>query len=129
MAGAMTVIQTLVPEKLTSHHVNGKPTGPFRKANAFERNVALEYKSVSFPFHLSRFTKVQSARGVSGAIQVLSSRVAEIYSLGVDDGTSTFLGHVVYDSSIRSRRRDGVKRPAHEAIMLCSNRIELINTI
>jgi hypothetical protein len=85
MTCAMSVVETKGPEILSRQSVQSKTTNTLGKLDPLERNVALEDQSIRFALHLSRLSKVQGSRGVSGSIQELSTRVAEINSIGIND--------------------------------------------
>src|SRR5215472_3982539 len=95
MACSMTVVQTLGPKKLPSQRVEGEATDTFWKFDLLKSNVAFQNKRVCFAFHLCRFAKVKGSCSVGCAVQILSSRIAEIDCLWINNGTAAPLWLVV----------------------------------
>lgn len=68
---------------------------------------------------------MQRARRVGRAVEVLSSRVAQVDLVNVDDGAGLLVRAVVDNRSVGTSRRDGVKRQALEVLALLPEVLEL----
>ena len=115
---AMPIVQPFLPQKLAGKSVQGEAARALGKDRSVECDVSLQYQGISFPFHLRGFPEVHGSSRIGRPVVVLPTRVTEIHRFGIDDRTVADLWLIVYDSSIRPGRGDGVEGESREVFAL-----------
>ena len=113
----MPVIQTLLPQKLPSQRVQREPSGSFREDDFVESNHALQNQRIGFLLHGRGFPEMQSTGGVSGSVQILGPRIAEIDRLWINNGAVPWFRFVVNDCGVGSGGGNRVKGQADEVFV------------
>lgn len=129
MARSVEEIQAFLPQVLARQNINGKATGSLGEDCHINSNGSLQDKSESSLLKLGGGTEMESSRGVSGSIVVLTAGVTEVDGLGIDDRTASLLRLVVNDGTVRSSGGDGIKRKTSEQLVLGANLLELVSTV
>ena len=100
MSGPMPIIQTFLPEKLPGERVQSEPTGSFGEDGFVKSDDAFEDQRVCSLLHVRRFSEMQGSGRVSGSIQVLRARIAEVDRLRINDGAVAWFRLVVNDCRV-----------------------------
>lgn len=129
VSSPVEIVKTLLPQKLAGQDINGKATGAFGEHGGVNADEPLQHKRESALLELSRLAEVMRSGGVGCSIQILTARVAEVDGRGVDDGTASFLGLIMDNSSVGARGRDGRERKTSEKLALGADLLQLVRPI
>jgi hypothetical protein len=122
VAGAVAVVEAVLPQVLARQGVDGEARGALGEADALEGDVALEDEGVGLALLRGGRAEVQGAGCVGGAVEVLRAGVAEVDFGWIDDGAVARLGFVVDYGCVGAGGGDGVKGEAGELVVLALRR-------
>jgi len=104
VTGSVTEVETVGPESTTSKDIQKVSRSSIGEDSRVNGNVTLENASEAALFISSGGLEVQCTGHISGSINVLSTRVAQVDQVGVNTSSSGLFGLVVNDGTVRSSR-------------------------
>lgn len=129
MTSAVTIVETCLPQVLASKqvHISTADLLISRPFNRLKVNDAHQHTSIGLLLELSGClaTEVTSPRDVSGAIEVLTTRVKQVDLIIIQLHAIVCGWLIMNDGSVSTDRRDGVEAGLCEQVTLSSEFLDL----